>query len=102
MDILKAVNIFNAITPLVLMFMQLVEGAKVSGEIKKETVKEMTKAAVPIITKDLSTGGAKETWEVIAEPLTRAGGLIDMLANLFFGSKSAVKVDWFNEQRDGN
>ena len=100
MDLLKGVQIFNAITPLLLMFMKLIEGTKASGEVKKEAVVDMVKITVPVISKDLVTGGAKETWEIIEEPLTREGGLIDMLAAIFFGSKPAIKVDWWQADED--
>ena len=91
-SILSVFSIFERVMPLVLGFMKIAEESKVAGEVKKDAVVNMTKVTVKSMP-DVTTGGAKKTWEAIETPLTRSGGLIDLLAALFFGSKTAIPLE---------
>jgi len=91
-SILNVFMIIDKVAPMVLGFMKLVEESKEAGEIKKQTVTDMTKATINSMD-EVTTGGAQKTWRAIEAPLTRPGGIIDLLATLFFGSRTAIPLD---------
>lgn len=91
-SILNVIGIVEKVMPLVLGFMQIAEESKKSGEIKKKAVTDMAKVTINSMD-EMTTGGAQETWKQIEKPITKSGGLIDLLATLFFGSKTVISLD---------
>ncbi|MBW2599562.1 MAG: hypothetical protein JRC60_05680 [Deltaproteobacteria bacterium] len=91
-SVLSIFSIIEKVAPLVLGFMQIAETSKASGEIKKQTVTDMAKVTIESMS-GITTGGARETWKQIETPITKPGGLIDLLAALFFGSRTSIPLD---------
>ena len=73
--------------PFVIELMKLAEKAMIdepnSGAAKKELVVDGLKTVITAAD-GLSTGGQKETWAKIQEPLTEKNGIIDRLAGILF------------------
>ena len=92
-NVFAVFEILMKVAPLVKGLMFMVEDSGAAGEVKKATVTEIAKAAVSTA-KDVSTGGAKESWTELEKPLS---AMIDLFATMFFGSKETVEVDWFDE-----
>ena len=97
-NVFNVLNILQKIAPFVLSLMKLVEESGVAGEIKKAAVTEVVKSGIAT-SKDVATGGAKESWLELENPLS---AMIDLFAMMFFKSKEAIKVDWFDEEDHAN
>lgn len=71
---------------LILTLMPVIEGlfGPKSGAAKKQAVSDAAKAVVDIVGA-VSTGGQKQTWEKIKEPV---GNIIDNAAAILFPEKS--------------
>jgi len=80
--------------PTLLTWMKAAEDTKESGEVKKSMVTGVVKSAVKIAA-DESTGGAKESWDRIEEPISMA---IDAVATAVFGSKESIVFDEHEDQ----
>ena len=80
-------EIVIAALPFVTQMMHLAEEAyhnkPKSGEEKKALVMEATKVVTEGMTK-LSTGGQKDTWETISEPISK---FVDAACGFLFGSR---------------
>lgn len=91
-SILNVFMIIDKVVPMILGFMKVAEESQKAGEVKKQAVTDMTKSTVSSMD-EITTGGAQETWRAIEKPLTKSGGIIDLLATLFFGSKTVIPLD---------
>ncbi len=74
------ISIFRLIPSLVRLIEAIVPG-KGQGVVKKTAVKESVKAIVDGV-HAVSTGGQKETWDLIHEPVDQT---IDIVADSLFG-----------------
>ena len=75
--------------PTLLSFMRAAEETKESGVVKKSMVTGMMKSVIKIVA-DEATGGAKESWKELEEPLSMT---IDSVATAVFGSKESIRFD---------
>uniref|UniRef100_A0A6H2A5J9 Uncharacterized protein n=1 Tax=viral metagenome TaxID=1070528 RepID=A0A6H2A5J9_9ZZZZ len=84
-------NIFLKLVPFVLQMMNVAEkffsGREKSGEDKKQMVVGATKAVVGSL-QAISTGGQKETWDQLEEPVS---DLVDGACDVLFNSPTADK-----------
>ena len=91
-------DVIKKVLPLMLGLMQIAEESGATGEVKKASVLEIIKGAVATAT-SVATGGAKESWALLEKPF---GAMVDLFAVMFFGSKPAIKVDWFEDEDHAN
>lgn len=70
-----------------LSFMKAAEETKETGEVKKSIVTGLMKTVIHSIAQE-STGGAKESWNQLENPISLA---IDAIATAVFGSRDTLK-----------